>query len=49
MLPKSTAQGSHKTGKPGKPGIVREFDKSGIVREMSGNRPNQISEEILLD
>ena len=27
-------QGSHKTGKPG---IVREFDKSGIVREMSGN------------
>jgi hypothetical protein len=27
-------QGSHQ---PGKPGIVREFERSGIVREKSGN------------
>jgi hypothetical protein len=30
-------QGVQRQGKPGKPGIVREFCRSGNVRELSGN------------
>ncbi|GBO34150.1 hypothetical protein AVEN_141962-1 [Araneus ventricosus] len=30
-------QGGHRPGKSGKPGIIREFETSGNIREMSGN------------
>ena len=30
-------QGAYKSGKPGKPGNLREFCKSGKLRENSGN------------
>ena len=31
------AQGAYKSGKPGRPGNVREFCNSGKLREISGN------------
>jgi len=30
-------QGGHKPGKPGKPGILRDFCERGKLREFSGN------------